>query len=292
MSGDRSVVAVDIGNSAVKLVARTADQQSVRWASPLGQPEWPQHVVSWTLEHLAGADLEWRIASVHRASVQRFREAISQLPKALAVSHVTHTHVPMPIQVDQPDRLGIDRLLGAWAAYREFHSPLVVVDVGSAITIDRVSDDGTFLGGAILPGIGLQVAALASGTDALPIVDWRCNSPLRIPATNTENAIRVGVLAGLAGSIDRIIELYHNGDQPFTGRSSSKAAGGKVQTGRFASTATPVVLTGGDASALEPLLRHATEHRPDLVCRALLDLPRLKGPSPAVVKADDRQAFD
>lgn len=276
MSGNQGVVALDVGNSAVKAVFRTRDQQLIRWASRLTEPDWPIRCVRWASRQLGGTSFEWRVASVNRAAVRQFQDAAAEFPESMSVLLVAHRHVPMPTKVDQPDRLGIDRLLGAWGAHCEFPESLVVIDVGSAITIDRVDVDSTFLGGAILPGIMLQIAALGSGTDALPVVEWHPNQPLRVPATNTEDAIRLGVFAGVAGSIDRIIELYRRSDRTLDKAIRDKPGRSRVLADEQDAAVSRVVLTGGDAAAIGPLLRHAHEHRPDLICRALLDLPRLE----------------
>ena len=78
---------------------------------------------------------------------------------------------PMPVEYDTPDTLGVDRLLGAFAAWSELRSPLVVVDCGSATTVDAVRD-GAFLGGFIAPG----PAALAQALQAVPAGYGKCVS--------------------------------------------------------------------------------------------------------------------
>ena len=77
------------------------------------------------------------------------------------------------VQLERPDMVGIDRLWTPWPpiACATPGRPAVVVDVGSAITVDLVSADGAFLGGAILPGIGMSARALHEFTDLLPLVD-------------------------------------------------------------------------------------------------------------------------
>ena len=62
-----------------------------------------------------------------------------------------------------------------------------------------------FVGGAILPGLSLQTRALASGTDALPQIAWNSGASLPTPGRNTTDAIRLGVLLGLAGAVERLV---------------------------------------------------------------------------------------
>ena len=79
--------------------------------------------------------------------------------------------MPLAARVDEPDKVGLDRLANALAAdrLRAAERGAIVVDLGSAITVDVVSPDGAFLGGAILPGIAMSARALHEFTDLLPL---------------------------------------------------------------------------------------------------------------------------
>jgi type III pantothenate kinase len=80
-----------------------------------------------------------------------------------------------------PGQAGIDRLANVAAAINEIGFPAIVVDAGSAVTLEAVSADGVFLGGAILPGFGLQATALHSGTASLPEVTLSAATPTLAP---------------------------------------------------------------------------------------------------------------
>ena len=270
------IVAVDVGNSAVKLYVAGPDRRHAKQSFELAQADWAEAAVGWVSQAVGLADPEWRIASVHRTAADRLQEAILGSATEARIRRVTSRDVPMRISVDFPARVGIDRLLGAWAAYRELQTPVAVIDAGSAITVDWVDGCGDFLGGAILPGLKLQAESLAAGTDALPnIGDHRGRTPLgdtqrrRVerlpergwlsappagPGKNTEEAIRLGIVVGVAAAIDRIVGMYAS--------RSDRADPG-------------VLLTGGDAAAISPHLKWRHRHRPELVCRGLADLPRL-----------------
>jgi len=307
------IVAVDVGNSAVKLYAAGPDRRHAKQCFKLTQAHWAEAAVGWVSRAVGLADPEWRIASVHRTAADRLQEAILGSATDARIRRVTSRDVPMRISVDFPARVGIDRLLGAWAAYRELQTPVAVIDAGSAITVDWVDGCGDFQGGAILPGLKLQAESLAAGTDALPnIGDHHGRTPLgdtqgrrverlpergwlraspetdlpaaqrrgvsplpglcggegkgeRVsaealsappagPGKNTEEAIRLGIVVGVAAAIDRIVGMYASG--------SDRADPG-------------VLLTGGDAAAISPHLKCRHRHRPELVCRGLADLPRL-----------------
>jgi type III pantothenate kinase len=116
--------------------------------------------------------------------------------------------IPVPIEakIEKPESVGMDRLCCAAAAYATEGRSCVVADLGTAITVDCVNDDGHFIGGAIFPGLGLQAGVLAERTALLPqIAIERPSSPL---GQDTEQAIRSGIFHGSIGAISRLVESY------------------------------------------------------------------------------------
>lgn len=105
--------------------------------------------------------------------------------------------------------LGIDRLVNASAAYREHRSDLIVCSFGTATTIDAVTADGAFLGGAIAPGVKLMAGSLKSGTSKLPLAN--IDPPSSMFGTSTEGSIRSGVFYGYIGSIEGIVRRFASG---------------------------------------------------------------------------------
>ncbi len=109
----------------------------------------------------------------------------------------------IPILVKNPQKVGIDRVLNALAAYKRTKTSTIVIDFGTAITIDIVSEKGEYVGGLILPGIRTSAYALNKQTALLPEVDIR--KPVKIIGNNVENAIKAGIYFGTVGSISHII---------------------------------------------------------------------------------------
>jgi type III pantothenate kinase len=113
--------------------------------------------------------------------------------------------VPVVADVEQPQRVGIDRLLNACAAryWRRRSGPVVVVDSGTATTVDLVTGDGVFRGGSILPGLRLSAQALHEYTARLPLldVDDTAGGWPAVPGRNTEAAMRAGLLRGQLGAV-------------------------------------------------------------------------------------------
>jgi type III pantothenate kinase len=117
--------------------------------------------------------------------------------------------VPVPIgqQLDPETLTGVDRLLNASAAFDRVKQACVVVDAGTAVTIDFVDGEGTFHGGAIAPGATMQLHAMHQHTAALPDLAFR--APDAEPfGRNTAQAMLQGVFHGIRGMVQRLVEQY------------------------------------------------------------------------------------
>lgn len=113
---------------------------------------------------------------------------------------------PIPVDVLEPNSVGIDRLCAAAAAYHFTGHACTVVDFGTAVTVDLVDDRGAFVGGAILPGAGLQSRILAEAAAALPLVEPKApDNPI---GQNTTDAIRAGLAFGIPGAVRALVERY------------------------------------------------------------------------------------
>jgi type III pantothenate kinase len=144
----------------------------------------------------------------------------------------------------QPGQLGPDRwagLVGAWFLY---HEAVCVVDCGTAVTLDVLSDEGEHLGGLILPGLAMMRGALVTGTRGVRPAG---EVEVALLARNTAGAVAGGTLYALVAAVDRIAADV------------SAEAGHPVR----------LVLTGGDADTLRPLLAGRWSHHPELVLQGL-----------------------
>jgi type III pantothenate kinase len=102
--------------------------------------------------------------------------------------------VPLAIRVDRPSEVGADRLVNALAAARLHGTPAVVVDFGTATTLDCIAADGAYVGGAIAPGLELGLEALAARTAKLPRIELR--APDRAIGKDTVTAMQSGTIFG------------------------------------------------------------------------------------------------
>jgi len=114
--------------------------------------------------------------------------------------------VPLAVRVDRPDDVGADRLVNTLAAARLHGTPAVVVDFGTATTLDCVASDGAYVGGAIAPGLELGLEALAARTAKLPRIELR--APDRAIGRDTVSAMQSGTIFGYqalaAGLLSRV----------------------------------------------------------------------------------------
>ncbi|MDQ7794369.1 MAG: type III pantothenate kinase [bacterium] len=109
----------------------------------------------------------------------------------------------LDIRYDDPREVGADRIAGAVAALEKYGGPVIVVDLGTALTVDVVSADGAYLGGAIAPGMGVAADALFSQAARLPRVDLI--RPRSTIGKNTAASIQAGMLFGFAGLVDGLV---------------------------------------------------------------------------------------
>lgn len=144
----------------------------------------------------------------------------------------TRIKLGMTIRVDNPSEVGADRIVNSLAAVEKYGAPCVVVDFGTAITFDAVSRDGEYLGGAIVPGIGVAAEALFSRAAKLFRVDIR--DPGKVIGTNTVASVQSGMYYGYLGLTDGILDRM------------------KAELG----SDTRVIATGGQAPLLAPASRH------------------------------------
>ena len=243
------LVAIDIGNSRAKLGLFTAGL-----GKTLPEPERTLYVgedVSeldeigdWLKEAFASGGTWW-IGSVNRPSTTRLVNWLRTHRPNDPVTLLAAGDVPLRVELPRPDMVGVDRLLDAVAAnrLRRPDRPAVVVDVGSAITVDLVSADGAFRGGAILPGLAMSARALHTFTDLLPLVDMsELSAPPPPLGTATVAAMRSGLFWGTVGAIRQLIELL------------ARDAGGQPD----------VFLTGGAGPVVAELLGSSAKHVPHL----------------------------
>lgn len=254
IGADDTVLLADVGNSRIKLarlddLAGAAGLPTVTRRQDLDSRGFhPDNLERWLLAVAPGPTVIL-VASVYEAAAARLEATVAEISatkhRPIRQRRIGHADLPLAVALDEPHRVGIDRLAAAAAAslVKPAGRPAVVVDCGTAVTVDVVSTDGAFLGGAILPGPALMARALAEGTSKLPTVAALVGGQLpAMPGRSTEQAIAAGIGHGIRGAVARLVS------------EGQAACGGDAA----------VILTGGWADAVRDVLPDAVLV-PDLV---------------------------
>lgn len=241
------VLAIQVGNTRIKIAAfRGEDPDEVAFVAKddiAGAIE-----TATRMYELVGADADSSVvvASVNKpvsdALVGALRDQLS------CEIYAVPDDMPAPIGtcLDAGARPGVDRLLNAAAAYAKLRQACIVIDAGTCVTVDFVDGEGVFHGGAIAPGVRMQLKSLHEYTAALPSIDFTVPEGTAWGA-NTHEAMLRGVYHGIRGLVWRLIEKYAE------------------QYGGF-----PLVIaTGGDAAALFSDDELINQIVPDLVLRGV-----------------------
>lgn len=185
------------------------------------------------------------IGSVNRAVCDRVVKSASRMLKASVLVAGKDFKIPIANRTRFPEKVGVDRLLNAFAAYRRTKKACIIIDVGTAITIDVVNARGEFAGGAIMPGPATSLAALRSSTALLPDIPLPGNIP--VLGQDTEGAMASGVFYGTIGAIEKITGMFE------------REFGSDVVT----------FLTGGGAERFAPALGGVDSLVPELTLEGL-----------------------
>jgi type III pantothenate kinase len=206
------LAAVDIGNSSIRIVSIAAHHGSPLIGTTLATQ--PGESTEAFIARLAATSLPpqliqvpWVVSSVAPEKTNTLRAFHRQHLPNSNWREVIWRDSPYSVRVDLPDRVGIDRIMASVGAYqRAPKKSVIVIDAGTAITVDLTDVHGDFCGGAIAPGPGMQIDALARNTSQLPSVALDLSVPPNVLGKNTEAAIRAGVFWGTIGTIKELLQ--------------------------------------------------------------------------------------
>jgi type III pantothenate kinase len=201
------ILAIDIGNTSIHVGLFERGRLRRRFGVPTAMARTPNRL----RRRLPRAEQAIICSVVPRATagvVRALRAAGT--PRIRVIGR--HLKVPLKNRYRYPGQVGQDRLVGAYAAWKEFGGrgvggggrDCIVVDLGTAITIDVVTRKGEYLGGVIAPGIDISLEALATRTALLPRVTLR--PPPEPLGRDTASSIRSGLLYGCAALCDGLVE--------------------------------------------------------------------------------------
>ncbi|MBL4667381.1 MAG: type III pantothenate kinase [Sneathiella sp.] len=116
--------------------------------------------------------------------------------------------IGMVPQIDNPDEAGADRLVDAVAAHSKYGGPLIVIDFGTATTLDVVNADGNYAGGIIAPGVNLSLDALHSAAAKLPRI--AVERPTKVIGKNTIECMQSGIYWGYISMVEGLVTRMRN----------------------------------------------------------------------------------
>lgn len=148
------------------------------------------------------------LASVNEPMAERVAAIVGELTRGVFPDRLGRD-VAIPIQhsLDQSATVGQDRWLNAIAAFARSKQACVIVDAGTAVTVDFIDGEGTFHGGVIFPGVRMMLRAMHEHTAALPSIDFLPPDAARGPlGKDTAHAMTLGVLAALRGGVRAQVE--------------------------------------------------------------------------------------
>ena len=210
-------IAVGVGNTSVQFAQ--FDAEDLRATGTVPKPEWHHSLaveedlsaIAWPQSPRPNS--HWFVASVNREAEARVRQWAGERWAPADYRSLDRNDFPIELEVEAPERVGRDRVAAAVAVnrVRPAGQAAIFVDAGTAITVNAISHEGKFLGGAILPGTLISSRALDAWTDQLPRidVDWREQTTPPTPiGRSTEAAISSGIYWSAVGAVCELVSRF------------------------------------------------------------------------------------
>lgn len=250
------LLAIEQGNTNSLFAVHDGARWVAQWRASTEPNRTADEYAVWLAQLLAMAGLDLArinaciISSVVPQSIFNLRNLSRRYLDTEPLVIGENTELGIPVRTTKPSEVGSDRVVNAIGAHVAYPGALIVVDSGTATTIDVVASDGGFEGGAIAPGIHLSVEALHAAAAKLPRVALR--KPTAVIGKDTVSAMQSGVIWGYVSLIEGMIARI-------------KAEWGEPMT---------VVATGGVASLFYDATASIDHFDPDLTIRGLLEVHR------------------
>ncbi len=203
------LLAVDVGNTQTHLGAFDGERLVEHWrfqtrAGATGDELAERIAGMLALSGIGLADLSAVcVSSVVPPLGTQYEQLTERYTSASCLAIGPGVKTGMPIRIDNPLEVGADRLVNAVAAYERFKTACVVVDFGTGINFDAVSEAGEYLGGAIAPGVEISLTALVERAARIGRIDLE--EPETAIGRSSRAAIQSGVIFGFAGLIDGVV---------------------------------------------------------------------------------------
>ena len=206
------LLAVDVGNTNVVFAIFDGDVMRTRWRIATDPRRTGDEYAVWLIQlmQIEGIGRDAITSVIVSSVVPRARHNL----EVLATKYFTVTPLfagegkaawQIAIDVEEPRSLGADRAVNAIAAHAKYPGDLIVIDFGTATTIDHIDGNGAYKGGIIAPGINLSLDALVSNTAKLPRIAIEAPRDGSVIGRNTEDQMLIGVYWGYVAKLEGLI---------------------------------------------------------------------------------------
>ena len=249
-----NILAIDVGNTHIEVGLYTNEEHITSWRIATGVHRTEDEMVTFLSYFLSQKNIKLTdvddmiISSVVPNVTQIFQKMCQSFFKEdpLVVNNTIKTGIK--IDYNPPSGVGADRICNAVAAYEKYGGPTIVVDFGTATTLDVVNENGVYLGGAIAPGLEMTALSLYERTAKLPKISLEY--PETIIGKTTEHSMQAGIMFGTIKMVDGLIDLI------------KKEINGNVK----------VVATGGLANHILSKSQYIEHYEPNLVLEGLIKI--------------------
>ena len=248
------LLAIDLGNTNTKFAVHDGAEWRGTWRASTDSTRTADEYAAWlsTLLAMQGLSLsdidDCIVSTVVPQALFHLRNLSRRYVGAEALVVGETAELGIEVRIPKPSEAGADRLVNAIGAFTAYGGPLIVIDSGTATTLDVVAADGAFEGGIISPGIYLSMRALHEAAAQLPRI--AIQKPAQVIGKDTVSAMQSGVFLGYIELIDGLVRRV-------------KAEYGDPMT---------VVATGGVASLFEGASETIDHYDQDVLIRGLLEV--------------------
>ncbi|QJC50232.1 type III pantothenate kinase [Paenibacillus albicereus] len=212
------IVVIDVGNTNIVLGLYRGSELLHHWRMSTNRSATSDEygMMVYNLFHYAGISLDEIRGVVISSVVPPLMRTLEQLSTTY-LQHAPLVIGPgiktgLNIRYENPREVGADRIVNSVAGIEKYGTPLIVVDFGTATTFDYIDESGAYLGGAIVPGIGISTEALYQKAAKLPRIELA--KPRSVIGRNPVTSMQAGIIFGYAGQVDgivrRIRKEFHN----------------------------------------------------------------------------------
>ena len=207
------LLVIDCGNTNIVFALYDKDIQVACWRISSDNRRSSDEYVVWltqlmTLKNIDVNDVDWVVIAsvvpdIQPKLVALAQRAFNQQPLCVGDAAVD---LGISVNIDRPEQAGADRLVNAVAAAAHHQLPVVIIDFGTATTLDLIGPDGSYEGGVIAPGVNLSVEALYMAAARLPriaVKPWPADMP--VLGTDTVSAMHSGVFWGYVGMVEGLL---------------------------------------------------------------------------------------